>query len=294
MKNIIHVLFAFLVSFNAQSEIIWGWSGVAGVYLSDGKTDLFFDPVFSRPSIPQILLGLSYDVDEKYVKSQLDQMRISKLDGIFIAHSHFDHALDMHVVNKLVGGKIYGTQTTAFLAEAHGVRDDQYQIVKNAEEIKLGDFTVRIVDSKHGLILGLYEYQGGEITKPLKRTPDLSDYLMGGSFSFYVSHPEGDFFIHQATRTTAQIQSLLKGKKLKVMFQGIANRRSSEELYKDIIEHAESVDLIVPIHHDNFFLQKNEKEIEMLWGVDLEDFLNYSKNKKQKVYLPKYNAIEKI
>jgi len=294
MKKIIHVLFAFLVSINAHSEIIWGWSGVAGVYLSDGKTDLFFDPVFSRPSIPQILLGLSYEVDEKYVKSQLEQMRISKLDGIFIAHSHFDHALDMHVVNKLVGGKIYGTQTTAFLAEAHGVRDDQYQIVKNAEEIKLGDFTVRIVDSKHGLILGLYEYQGGEITKPLKRTPDLSDYLMGGSFSFYVSHPEGDFFIHQATRTTSQIQSLLKGKKLKVMFQGIANRRSSEELYKDIIEHADIVELIVPIHHDNFFLQKNEKEIDMLWGVDLEDFLNYSKKRDQKVFLPKYNSIEKI
>ncbi len=293
MRFFLHVLFVLLLTVNAQATISWGWSGVAGVYLTDGKTHLFFDPVFSRPSIPQILMGSSYEVDEKYVRSQLSEMGISRLDGIFIGHSHFDHALDMHTVNRLVGGRIHGTRTTAFLAEAHGLRDDQYQIVKNEDVIILGDFKVRIVDSEHGMIMGFYEYQGGELTAPLKRKPDLSDYVMGGSFSFYVTHPEGDFFVHQASRTSSEIQRLLKGKTIDILFQGIANRKSSEDLHTGIIQHADKVKLIVPIHHDNFFLPKNNKEMSLLWGVDLDEFLEYSKKSGLNVLLPSYNSIKK-
>ena len=294
MKTFIHVLFLFLLPLSLKAEIKWGWSGIAGIYLTDGKSHLFFDPVFSRPSIPQILLGSSYEVDSKYVSSQLKEMGINKIDGIFIGHSHFDHALDMHIVNKLVGGKIYGTQTTAFLAQAHGTADDQYQIVANGQKVTIGDFSIQIVDSKHGMILGLYEYQGGEITKPLKRRPDLSDYLMGGSFSFYVTHPLGEFFVHQASRTSKEIQNLLKGRDVKILFQGIANRRSSEDLYKGIIEHAQSVELVVPIHHDNFFLQKSEEDMKLLWGVDLDEFVEFYKSKNQKIFLPVYNSVKKL
>jgi L-ascorbate metabolism protein UlaG (beta-lactamase superfamily) len=291
MKILIHVLFLFLLPLSLKAEIKWGWSGIAGIYLTDGKSHLFFDPVFSRPSIPQILMGSAYEVDSQYVRSQLNEMNINKIDGIFIGHSHFDHALDMHVVNRLVGGKIYGTQTTAFLAQGHGLRDDQYQIVANGHKVIIGDFTVQIVDSQHGMILGFYEYQGGEITKPLKRKPDLSDYLMGGSFSFYVTHPKGEFFVHQASRTSKEIQELLKGRDVKILFQGIANRKSSEDLYSGIIEHAQSVELVIPIHHDNFFLQKGEKEMNLLWGVDLEEFVEFSKQKNQKILLPVYNSV---
>jgi L-ascorbate metabolism protein UlaG (beta-lactamase superfamily) len=291
MRFFFHVLFVFLLSFDLHATISWGWSGIAGVYLTDGKTHLFFDPVFSRPSIPQILLGSTYEIDENYVRSELTEMGISKLDGIFIGHSHFDHSLDMHVINKMVGGKIHGTQSTAFLAEAHGLRDDQYQIVKNGDEIILGDFKVRIVDSEHGKILGFYEYQGGELNAPLGRKPDLSDYVMGGSFSFYVTHPEGEFFVHQASRTSDEIKKLLKDRTVDILFQGIANRKSSQDLYEGIVNQAKEVKLVVPIHHDNFFLQKSKELMKELWGVNYDEFLNYFTDKKIRTQSPSYNKI---
>ncbi|MCO4793768.1 MAG: MBL fold metallo-hydrolase [Bacteriovoracaceae bacterium] len=294
MIKLIHVLFFLVLSLNVQAELRYAWTGIAGVYLTDGKNSLFFDPVFSRPSIPEILLGLNYDIDEKMVKKELDSIGIKKIDGIFIGHSHFDHALDMHVVHKNVGGVIHGSKTTGFLALSHKVRDDSIVLIKNEDSFKFGDFTVTIVDSKHGKILDLYEYLGGEIDKPLQDKPSLSDYLMGGSFSFYVSHPDGDIFVHQASRTSDKIKKLLKGKTLKVLFQGIANRKSSESLYTGIIEQAKKVELVVPIHHDNFFLGKDEKDMSLLWGVDLEEFLIFSQKKNQRVVLPKYNEIKSV
>jgi len=275
-------------SVNAKVEFIW--SGIAGVYLTDGKNSVYIDPVFSRPNIPQILLGMDYDIDEKKVISELDRLGINKIDGIFIGHSHCDHALDMHVVQKHAGGIIHGTETTINLAMAYNIPDANLKIMEDAKEYKFGDFTVIPLKSQHGLILDLFEFQGGVIDKPLKRKPKLSDYQMGGSFGFYVSHPEGNYLVQQSSRTTENIANFLKDKKMKIIFQGIANRRNSQELYEGIINHAESVEYIVPIHHDNFFFQRSEKKVDLLWGLDLEEFLEYSKTQKPKVFMPEYDT----
>ena len=111
---------------------------------------------------------------------------------------------------------------------------------------------------------------------------------MGGSYSFYISHPEGDVFIQQGSRSTQRIKEILKGKKLKVLFQGIANRKSSKVLYDEIIKIPASVETIVPLHHDNFFLELNDKKMNYLWFVDVEDFMMESKKQNQKIIMPEY------
>lgn len=286
MKKLLILL--FLISTNCLASLSFQWSGIAGIYLTDGKTSLFFDPVFSRPNVAEFFIGLDYQVDKKMVKATLQKMGIKKLDAIFIGHTHFDHALDMHVVSEQTGGIIYGSQTTGFVAKGHGIKDSHIRLIKDGQIIQLGDFKIEIVKSKHGLIMGQFEFKGGELTKPLNRVPNLSDYRMGGSYSFYISHPDGDIFVQQATRTTPRIQKMLHGKKLKALFQGLANRKNSQDLYSGIIKHAASIETIIPIHHDNFFVDRNDKKMEHLWGIDLQEFVNYSKSQGQKVLLPQY------
>lgn len=288
--NKLFLLFSLLIfCFPSWAKFQFIWSGVAGVYLTDGESHLYFDPVFSRPSIPQILLGLDYEVDENFVQKQLDKLGIQKVDGIFIGHSHFDHAIDMHAVQKLVGGTIHGTQSTLYLAQALKVSDQYLKLIQDEGQYQIGKFTVIPLLSEHGKILDLYEFQGGILEKPLSEKPDLGDYVMGGSYSFFISHPEGNFLVQQSTRTTPNVGKFIAGKEMKVIFQGIANRRSSKELYADIISKAKSVELIVPIHHDNFFLQKDTQDMSLLWGVKLEEFVEYSKSINQKVILPVYD-----
>ena len=286
MKKLI--LLTFFFSFNCFATLSFQWSGIAGIHLTDGKTSLYFDPVFSRPNVAQFFIGLDYDVDKKMVEKNLKRMGIKKVDAIFIGHTHFDHALDMHVVSEITGGIIYGSQTTGFVAKGHGIKDSHIRLIKDGQVYQIGDFKIEIVASKHGLIMGQFEFRGGEVTKPLNRVPDLSDYKMGGSYSFYISHPDGDIFMQQATRTTPRIQKMLKGKKLKALFQGLANRKNSQTLYDGIINHATSIETIIPIHHDNFFMDRNDKKMEPLWGVNLKEFIEYSKKKGQKVLSPQY------
>ena len=293
-NNLLLILSLLFFSFQVRGELSFKWSGIAGIYLTDGKTSLFFDPVFSRPHVIQFFIGLDYQVDEEMVKKELNRLHISKLDAIFIGHTHFDHALDMHVVQKQTNAIIHGSRTTKFISLAHGVPKDHIKLAKDKDIFTYGDFKIEVIESKHGLILGQFEFRGGEITKPLNHKPDLSDYKMGGSYSYYISHPDGDIFIQQATRTTPRIQAELKGKKLKALFQGLANRKNSEDLYKGIINHATSIEKIIPIHHDNFFLDRNEKEMNLLWGVRLEEFLKYSKSKGQKIINPVYYKSYKL
>ena len=292
--SFLYIIAVLLISSPAIAEVSFQYSGIAGVHLSDGKTSLFFDPVFSRPNIFEILAGNEFKIDNKMIHRELKKLNIQKLDAIFIGHTHPDHALDMHIIQKEVGGVIYGSRTTVNIALSLNIKKENTQIFSDDSKYQVGDFSIRVLKSKHGKIFGIYKFRDGEILTPLKRSLTLSDYVMGGSYSFYISHPEGGFLIHQSSRATKNVTKMIRGKKLKAVFQGIANRKSSKSLYDEIINIPKSVDLIVPIHHDNFLLDMNEKDMEYLWFVNVQDFLEESKRHSQKVLLPKYRKIYKL
>lgn len=283
------VIFLSFISFHCNAALEAMWTGVAGIYLTDGKSSLYFDPVFNRPNPIELIFGLSYEIDEEFVKNELKRIKIEKVDGTFIGHSHSDHAIDMHLVQKYAGGKIYGSKTTGFLAQAHKVSQDNIVVFKHDDEFQIGDFNIKVLETKHGLILGFYEYQHGELTDPIKGKPTLSDYQMGGSFSFLITHPEGTILVQQSSRITKNEINAIKGKDLIAVFQGIANRRSSKELYDKLLSKAKSIKQIVPIHHDNFFFRRKRKKIDLLYGVKLDEFLDYSQKMHQPVYTPQYD-----
>ena len=288
-KHFLNLIIFLLLPLTSQAELSFQYTGVAGIYISDGESSLFFDPVFSRPNIVEVLIGSEYIIDKEMIQSELKKSFIKKVDGIFIGHTHHDHALDMHVVQSITDGIIYGSRSTANIALSLAVPQEKIQIFQDKAVYKIGRFEITVVKSIHGKIFGIYHFRDGELLTPLKRKLTLSDYVMGGSYSFYVSHPEGNVFIQQGSRSTEKIRKTLKGKKLKILFQGIANRKSSSNLYEEIINIPDSVESIVPIHHDNFFLEMNEKKMNYLWFVNVDDFLKESKKRNKNVIMPEYH-----
>ena len=228
------------------------------------------------------------------IHRELKKLGIQKLDAIFIGHTHQDHALDMHIIQKKVGGVIYGSRSTINIALSLNIKKENTQLLYDDSNHQVGDFSIRVLKSIHGKTFGIYKFRDGEILTPLKRSLTLSDYVMGGSYSFYISHPEGDFLVHQSSRATKNVTKMIRGKKLKVIFQGIANRKSSKNLYDEIINIPKSVDLLVPIHHDNFFLDMNEKNMKYLWFVNIEEFIEESRRHSQKILLPEYRKVYKL
>jgi L-ascorbate metabolism protein UlaG (beta-lactamase superfamily) len=289
----IYTFFLFLIINSApvNAKISFQYSGIAGIHLTDGITSLFFDPVFSRPNVFETLTGSEYKINSSMIHSELKKLSIQNLDAIFIGHTHQDHALDMHVIQKRVGGIIYGSRSTVNIALSLDIPKDKTQLFTDNSDYIVGDFTIKVLKSSHGKIFGIYKFRDGEILKPLKRKISLSDYVMGGSYSFYVTHPEGIFLIHQSSRSTSNVTELIKGKNIDIIFQGIANRTSSKALYDQIINIPNKVGSVVPIHHDNFFLDMNEKKMKYLWFVNLQDFIDESKKQKQNIILPNYRQI---
>ena len=196
----LYILAVFLISNPVIAEVSFQYSGIAGVHLSDGKTSLFFDPVFSRPNIFETLAGNEFKIDNKMIHRELKKLGIQKLDAIFIGHTHQDHALDMHIIQEKVGGVIYGSRSTINIALSLNIKKENTQLLYDDSNHQVGDFSIRVLKSIHGKTFGIYKFRDGEILTPLKRSLTLSDYVMGGSYSFYISHPEGDFLVHQSSK----------------------------------------------------------------------------------------------
>ena len=115
----------------------------------------------------------------------------------------------MHIVQSIAGGVIHGSRSTANIALSLNVPQNKVQIFQDKDKYKIGKFEVTVVKSIHGKIFGIYEFRGGELLRPINRKLTLSDYVMGGSYSFYVSHPEGDVFIQQGSRSSEKLRGIL-------------------------------------------------------------------------------------
>ncbi|MDA9793187.1 hypothetical protein N9B72_01255 [Bacteriovoracaceae bacterium] len=281
------LLMAFF-SISAFAELKIYWSGVAGLYFNDGKHGVFFDPVFNRPSLIDIAFNTKYKLDRKLVTDALNKMDAKIVNAVFVSHSHHDHSIDTPIVSLETGAGVYGTITTRNLAMAHGVKKNKTFLIKHGDTYKFGDFKVEVVDSIHGKIFGLFEFQGGELERATTIPIPIRDYRVGKPFTYILSHQGKKYLIQQASRYTDDLRKRIRGEDFEVIFQGLGNRRSTQDLV-DNIWKLTSAKKIVPIHHDNFlFKLKSETSIDYLFLINFEEFLRVSKKNNYQVIQPMY------
>lgn len=128
------------------------WLGTAGFALSAGGTVVLFDPYVTRASLARCLLA-PLTPDAHAVATYAP-----KADAIVVGHTHFDHALDVPLIARRTGAKVFGSRSAVHLCRASGVREAQLHDVERAPgqapvEAEVGPFSLRFHPSAHSRFL---------------------------------------------------------------------------------------------------------------------------------------------
>ncbi|MDO4478604.1 MAG: MBL fold metallo-hydrolase [Lachnospiraceae bacterium] len=98
--------------------------GTTVLLFDDGVDQILFDAHLTRPSLPRFLFG-NLQTDEALVERVLGRCPMDRLKGIFISHSHYDHALDMPYLAKRTGAAVFGSSSALNVARGGNVPEAQ-------------------------------------------------------------------------------------------------------------------------------------------------------------------------
>lgn len=163
--------------------------GTSSMAWTDGESTWLVDGFFSRQSIGKVLLS-RLEVDETQVNNVAGEMfrqlqMPSKLSGIVVAHSHYDHAMDAPYLAKQYGGRVVGSESTWQIAKGQNLPALQMEVVEQQGVATLGDFGIELLQSAHAPT----GFTGGFNTKPVGLPAHALSFKEGISYSFLVSHP---------------------------------------------------------------------------------------------------------
>lgn len=264
------LLFALLsLSLTLEAKVSFKWLGVSGFILSDEKTTLVFDPAITRAGVLDFLPFQTIETDQEEVDYWLGHCGVSNVNAVFVNHAHFDHVIDAPYVLRKYGGKLYGSSSVINVGLGHGIQEDQMQLIEAGQEWKVGDFTIIPYSTPHSPhFLGI-TLMDGHISSPLSSPTSVWNYKTGDTFSFYITHPEGNILFQAIGRVTAD--DPLKEVKADALLMTIANRVSTENLLKRF--DSTGARTVIPLHYDNFFkTMRRDNQIDVLWGVKANEF----------------------
>lgn len=144
----------------AQGGLKLSYLGTAGWEITDGKTVVLVDPYLTRlksdtpndPALPSDTRPLVTLNDIAASDHGVVDAHITRANFILITHTHLDHVLDMPYIARKTGALVIGTESAANFARANGVPNNQILTVKGGEDLDLGDCSVRVIPSLHGIL----------------------------------------------------------------------------------------------------------------------------------------------
>ncbi len=232
----------------AEGQLQFGWLGVAGVFLTDGRTQLFFDPVFTFPTFKHWLWGAELKSDPNQVQGILNQVGVNpKLPtALFVSHTHFDHASDYQEVAKLTKGQVYGGPSLQTMTQPPVA----FRLIKEGDVIRVGDFEITVFNHVHARILSLFHFLFGPVKEPF--TSGFYEFREGETWGFVIQHRNRLMIFDQSSRLD---ENYLKYKrKIHTYFVGVNNRVSTADWVRNTIGRVEPSQ-VVPLHFDFFPLE---------------------------------------
>ena len=231
------------------------WLGTSSLLFDDHETQILIDGNFTRLSPFKIALLLPVSSDIATINYALAEFRIDRLAAIVPVHSHFDHAMDVgHVANR-TNAVILGSESTANIARGAQVPVDQYQILAEGETRQFGDFTIRLLASRHAPIKpgGEGPWFPGTIDEPLQQPASVHEWKEGVVWSVFIGHPRGTTLIQGSG---GFIEGKLEGQSADVVMLGIAGlvglgKEYVTKFWNETIPATGATRIIV-IHYDDF------------------------------------------
>lgn len=160
----------------ARAPLTLTYLGVAGWQLeADGKV-LLIDPYLSRPDLDGPIVP-----DAAAIAARTP----ARVDAILIGHSHVDHLLDAPTIARATGAQLIGSATTAAIARASGVPDDQLVPIRGGEDYQFDGWSVRVLPSLHSALDDKHTL-GGALAGPPTLPLTFAGYPEGGTFAYLV------------------------------------------------------------------------------------------------------------
>jgi L-ascorbate metabolism protein UlaG (beta-lactamase superfamily) len=175
--------------------LLLSWFGVTAVLLRHGDDALMIDPFFTRPpGYWPLIRNAPIAPDEALIAQWLQRAGVSRLHGVLVSHSHYDHAMDAGVVARDTGAVLAGSPSTLQIGRGAGLANAQLHDAADGAPLQLGPFRVRFIQSRHAGATG--GAPTGNIDAPLPPPARYLDYRQGGTYSILVEHARGRVLHH--------------------------------------------------------------------------------------------------
>ncbi|NQU37743.1 MAG: MBL fold metallo-hydrolase [Actinobacteria bacterium] len=168
---------------DADGELRAVFLGVSTIALTDGETTIMTDGFFSRPPMTQVL-GRRIRSNSARIDAALRVSGVVDVAALFVAHSHYDHALDSPAVAWRTGAKMVGSESTMNIGRGWGLAEDKMCLPNLDEPMRFGNFRVQVILSEHSP----HPKFTGFITDPVVAPARVGAYKMAECYSFHITH----------------------------------------------------------------------------------------------------------
>jgi len=218
------------------------WYGTAAIAIRTRATTIFIDPYFTRDPLLRLIFGKAVPRPDEWPGD------LPEPAAIFISHGHFDHLLDAPLLARRTGATLHASDLGVRIARAEGTPDAQLHGLRGGERIAVGDLEVEVIPGEHSRVATQLLYRG-DLPADLRMPLWFLTYKCGPVFNFLI-HWRGRTIMHTGS---AQIrEEYLRDRKVDVALVCLAGWTATPDLWPRLRD-AVHPDVLVPIHHDNFF-----------------------------------------
>jgi L-ascorbate metabolism protein UlaG (beta-lactamase superfamily) len=223
-----------MVKLSQHPSVIFRWLGIAGMEFTFGNHTLLIDPFLSRPPLRNVFFG------RVSPEPQRIEEIIKTADQLLITHAHYDHLLDVPVIARKTGARVFGSANVCGLLQILQTPSAQLHELHAFDEIDLPYAHVRVIPASHPFIP---MYNPGKLKINLKPPLHLRDYRMDECFSFLIEFEKLKFLIWSSISTEhAQPADVL-------FLRAVARQGWYDEMLNSVHPR-----LVIPTHWDNMFL----------------------------------------
>ena len=224
------------------------WLGVAGYRLGYEGHALYIDPYVSRVPFRAMLTKRPALPDAALHERVFGSER-SRVAGILVGHTHFDHAIDVPALARRWDTRVYGSSSLRRLMALHGLADRAVEVTP-LQELALGPFVVTFFPSLHSkLLLGYRVPADGELSCEHLDGLTPSAYRCGDIFGIRI-RVGGTVLYHQGSANL--IDELVPRGGVDIFLAGIAGRSFTRDYWARILPRLEPT-VVVASHFDDFF-----------------------------------------